>query len=327
MKERVLITGASGFLGFHLIKAALNNDLEVYAGIRKTSDIDHLIQLPVHLVELNFSDQFALAKDLMDKKYNYIIHAAGTTKANSLEQYNLVNADYSYNMAKAVQDTGIPIKKFVFISSLAAIGPIEDMNSVITEATFPHPVTNYGRSKLLSENKLAELSIPLVILRPTAIYGPRERDIFLLFKSIKRGIEPYIGRSEQLLSFIYAEDMANVTISALTVSDTGIYNISDGLSYNRYDFAGYLKQIMHRKTLKFHLPVREVKILASTLERIERLFKRMPVLNQDKLNELTGPNWVCDIDKARKELNFNPAFNLEKGLAKTLEWYRQFNWI
>lgn len=327
MKEKVLITGASGFLGFHLIEAALEKSMDVYAGVRRSSDVRHLAHLPISFTYLDYSDLNSLTEDIRKKKYDYIIHAAGTTKAQTEARYNEINADYTFNLASATQQADIPVKKFVYISSLAALGPLKNINGVIDESTIPNPVTGYGKSKLLSEIKLQQLNIPLVILRPTAIYGPREKDIFLMFKSIKRGLELYIGKNEQRLSFIYVKDMADVAINVLVNENNSIYNLSDGNSYSRYDLANYLKLLMKKKTLKFHLPLGVTKILAKTLEKTDTLFNKTPVLNEDKLNELTGRNWVCSIEKAKKELNFNPLFNLEKGLKESLKWYQQWNWL
>ena len=161
------------------------------------------------------------------------------------------------------------------------------MNEVIEETTNPRPVTHYGISKLLAEVKLQRLTMPLVILRPTAIYGPRETGLFIIFKSIKRGLELYIGEMEQRLSFIYAKDMATVTINALTCPNNGAYNLSDGNSYSRYDFANYLKVLMKKKTIKFHLPFGLVKILAKTLESSGQVFHKTPPLKYHTgLNEL-----------------------------------------
>lgn len=327
MKEKVLITGASGFLGYHLIRAALQRNLDVYAGVRKTSNIEHLTGLPVSFTYLDLSDPDALEKEMLDKGYDYIIHAAGTTKAKTPDQYNLVNADYTFNLANSVHNAGLPVKKFVFVSSLAAIGPLGNLTGPITESTDPHPVTDYGRSKLLSEKKLMDIPLPVVILRPTAIYGPRERDLYILFKTIKRGIEPYIGRIDQRLSFIYAEDVANAAISSLGTQVTGAYNLSDGNAYDRYDLANDIKLLMKKKTFRFHLPYWSVKLFAGTSEVIEQIFNKTPALNKDKLNELTGENWVCSIEKARRDLNFRPAYDLEEGVRETLNWYEKFKWL
>lgn len=327
MKEKVLITGASGFLGFHLIEAALGKNMDVHAGIRKSSDISHLTHLPISFIYLDLSSSNSLIEEMKKEKYDYIIHAAGITRAKTEIQYNVVNAEYTFNLALAVQHSEIPIKKFVYISSIAALGPLDNLNKEIDESTTPRPVTGYGKSKLLSETKLQRLAMPLVILRPTAIYGPRDTNILIMFKSIKRGLEPYIGEIEQRLSFIYVKDVATATVNALTGPNNVAYNLSDGNSYSRYALANYVKLFMKKKTIKFHLPYELVKMLANTLEITGRIFNKTPVINEDKLNELTGKNWTCSIEKAKKELNFKPLFDLEKGVMETLKWYQQLKWL
>ena len=144
MKERVLITGASGFIGYHIILEALKNNFEVYAAVRKTSRITHLKDLDINYTYPDFGDITSLKKELAEKKYAYIIHAAGVTKARSQEEYNSINAGYTQNLANAVLESGIPLKKFVLLGSLAAMGPLNDLQGVLTETSTPMPVTAYG---------------------------------------------------------------------------------------------------------------------------------------------------------------------------------------
>ncbi len=327
MKEKVLVTGASGFLGFHLIEAALASNLDVYAAVRKGSNIDHLKNLPVTFTYPDFANLVRLREEIISGQYAYIIHAAGLTKANSKEEYNLVNAEYAFNLGKAAEQAKDTIKKFIYISSLAAIGPLNNIDEAINELTPANPVTSYGRSKLLAEKMLQQLSLPLVILRPTAVYGPRDRGIFILFKAVKRGLEPYLGNHKQQLSFIYARDVADAAVAALFRNFNSSYNLSDGNIYTRYDLAKYLKLYMQKKTLRVHLPDHIVNAIAFTLEKTLKVFNKVPVLNKEKLNELSGANWICDIRKARNELGFNPVYNLESGVRESLEWYQQNKWL
>lgn len=327
MKEKVLITGASGFLGYHLIHAALAEGLDVYAGVRKTSKTDHLKDLPITFVSLNLSDTESLTKEITEKRYNYIIHAAGVTKARSMEDYNRVNAGFTVNLATAAIRSDTTLKKFIFISSLAAAGPLGEVHTFISEKMPPHPVTDYGRSKLLAEHELNKLPLPVTILRPTAIYGPREADIFIIFKSVKRGLEPYIGKVKQQLSFIFVREMAQVTIKALYCREDGTFNISDGNTYGRYDLAEILKELMHKKTIRVHVPMGIARLLAWTNEKLAVLLYRSTIFNRDKLNELVAANWACDIAKAKTELDFRPVIGLKEGLTETLKWYREHKWL
>jgi nucleoside-diphosphate-sugar epimerase len=328
-KKKVLITGASGFVGYHLIEEALKADLEVYAAIRPSSDQSHLSEFHIQYVNLNYNDVSALTQALEDKQYNYIIHAAGTTKAKAKADYELVNAAYTRNLAIAALEANINLEKFVFVSSLAALGPITDLSAEIHDDTPPRPVTNYGASKVLAEQYLSEFkNLPLVTIRPTAVYGPREKDLFILFNSINKGLEPHIGRFKQQLSFVYVKDLVKVIVKALTVPDVHkAYNISDGKVYDRYALAAYSRKALNRKTFKFHLPVSLVALLASIMDFVYANSKNTPTLNKEKMAELTAINWACSITNATRELNYVPEYDLEKGVMQTIKWYKLNNWL
>jgi nucleoside-diphosphate-sugar epimerase len=327
MKKKVLITGASGFVGYHLIAEALNANLEVFAAVRPSSDISHLQEFAVTFTNLQYDSVEALKNNIVSNGYNYIIHASGTTKAKNKAEYNLINAEYSRNLAKAAAEA--KIEKFVFVSSLAALGPSLDLNTEIQDDSAPKPVTSYGESKLLAEQYLNSIKdLPLLTFRPTAVYGSREKDIFILFKSINMGLEPYIGKFSQQFSFIYVKDLVAVLVASL---DTNLvnktYNVSDGGKYNRYALADYSKKVLNKKTFKFHLPISVVSAVASLMERFYANSTKTPALNKEKMSELTAINWACNINHLKKDLAFEPRFNLERGLTETLLWYKTNKWL
>jgi nucleoside-diphosphate-sugar epimerase len=188
-------------------------------------------------------------------------------------------------------------------------------------------VTAYGKSKLLAEEQIVKFQFPLVILRPTAVYGPRDKDIFIVLKTFAKGFEPYIGRTKQRLSFVYVKDLASVAVNSLFAQATGSYNITDGNCYDRYEMADITKTLLGRKTVKIHLPMSIVKGLAIALERSYSFLNKTPVLNLEKLNELTAINWCCNIERAKNDLGFEPVYDLKSGLKETLNWYRENKWI
>ena len=327
MKERVLITGASGFVGYHIILEALNNNLEVYAAVRKNSDIGHLKNLNVQYTNLKFNDVASLTQEIQEKRYDYIIHAAGVTMARSQKEFSVVNVKFTQNLAQAADVCGV--KKFVFISSIAAIGPLKVPNGIITEDTPPSPISVYGKSKLAAEQKITALpALNYTILRPTAVYGPREKSIFVFIKQIvKKGIEPYIGNIEQKLSFVYATDLATASIKALFAPSKSSYNITDGNFYSRYELADITTEILKIRAFKFHLPVNFVKIVAAVNGKISSLRGKAATLSADRINELTALNWNCNIEKARAELGFYPRYNLHAVLTESLAWYKENKWL
>ncbi|MEO6549701.1 MAG: NAD(P)-dependent oxidoreductase [Ferruginibacter sp.] len=328
MSESVLITGASGFLGYHMIVAAIENGFNVYAAIRKNSEIQHLKHLPLQYLTLNYEDADAMNKQLVDNKINYIIHAAGVTKAPRQEAYDLVNATFTLNLARAAELSGNHFKKLVFVSSLAAVGPLSDDHHKITEQTLPNPVTAYGRSKLLAEQGLSTIAIPSTILRPTAIYGPRDKDIFIMIKTVNKGFDPYIGKAGQSLSFVHAKDVADLAVAALNKEKAlGVFNVTDGNSYNRYQLSDIVKKIVKKKAIRFHIPMPLVKVLAYVLETTNGWLKKPSVISREKLHELAARNWVCDISKAKNELSFAPKFDLQSGLEDSIAWYAKNKWL
>lgn len=329
MIKKVLITGATGFVGYHLIEKALGAGLEVHAAVRPGTDKSHLKDFDIQYTTLDYTSVDRLKTALEAEQYHYIIHAAGITKAKTKDIYNKVNAEFSKNLALAASTAAIQLEKFVFVSSLAAIGPLTDLSAEIQDNSPGHPVTNYGASKLLAEQYLAEIpNLPLIVIRPTAVYGPREKDLFILFNTINKGLEPHIGRFQQQLSFIYVRDLADVIVKALSSPLVGkSYNVSDGQIYNRYALADVIKKALNKKTFKFHLPVPVVSFMATMMDIFYAKSKNTPTLNQEKMAELTAINWACNIGHLKADLGFEPRYNLEKGLIETVSWYKENNWL
>jgi len=330
MSERILITGATGFIGYHLIKAAQKNGLEVHAAVRVSSKLSHLTALGPAYIYPDFRSKESLIKDLEEGQYSYIVHAAGATKAKNEEEYNTVNAEFTKNLALAALKADIPLKKFVFLSSLAAQGPsaYEDYQ-LFNESRKPNPVTAYGKSKLLAERYLADIDLPIAVLRPTAVYGPGEKDLFIVFKMLQDGFDAYIGRRPQRFSFVYVQDLVNATMLALHSENKKdrTYNISDGNVYNRYELADTFKSLLGKKTTRFHIPESIVKVVANIMELAYANSAKAPVLNKEKLNELTAPNWACSIEAAKKDLHYKPVYNLKTGLAESIPWYTENKWL
>ncbi|OOQ59922.1 NAD-dependent epimerase/dehydratase family protein [Mucilaginibacter pedocola] len=326
MRERVLITGASGFVGYHIIAEALKHNLEVYAAVRKASNTDHLRQFNIQYTHLRYNDVEGLIKEIKEKQYDYIIHLAGVNNGRSQKEYVTVNTYFAYNLAKAAEECGV--KKFIQMSSLAAIGPLKSLNGLLTEGTAPAPVNTFGKSKLAAEKKIATLTkLNYTILRPAAVYGPRDKGFFLFIKQMAKGLEPYAGEAEQKRSVLFAPDLAVATINALHAPPQSSYNLSDGNFYNRYELGDLVKELLKLRVYKIHFPVNFVKIIAALNGKLSSLRGKATTVNTDKIAELTAKNWHCDIAKAQAEIGFYPRHNLPAGLSLTLAWYKENNWL
>ena len=327
MSKRVLITGGSGFVAYHTINELIAQGYDVVASVRGSSKVSHLEGLPVTYVQMNFTDVQQMTSVLIENGIHHIIHAAGTTAAPAQAAYDLVNATYTKNLCDAVMATNGQIEKFVFVSSLASIGPnLPDVE--IIEDQSPKPVTQYGRSKKLAEEYLkAYVDINWVIFRPTAVYGPRDKDIFIMLKTFTQGFEPYIGKAKQLLSFIYVKDLAKLLVDSLQYNGKHMaFNVSDGNDYDRYELANITSTIINKKLRRLHLPLPLVKVIANVCDVYGKVSKKTPPLNTDKLAELTA-SWKCSANLAKKELGFAPQYDLQKGLTESIKWYKDNQWI
>ncbi len=331
--KRILITGASGFIGSFMVEQALANGYEVFAGIRKTSNKKYLKDDRIKFIEFNFADNNNLKKTLSDFKkqnihFNYIIHNAGITKANNKQDYFTINYQYTKNLIDALISTNSVPDKFIYMSSLAAYGPVQKGKKLIELTDKPCPVTSYGESKLKSEQYItAQNNFPHIIIRPIGVYGPREKDFYLYFKLIKKHLQPLIGFSKPKVSFIYVKDLVKVIFTALEADVTNkAYFVSDGIISNSVIFGDAIKKQLNKKTVKIRIPISLLKITAFFLEPVFGLFGKTPTVNFEKINELKG-SWICDIKPLEQDFNFKADYNLNKGIYETTQWYKKEKWL
>lgn len=335
MKQKVLITGASGFIGSYLVEEALEQGYDVYAGIRKSSSRQFLQQEEVHFAELDFTSPQRLTAALKAMKAkdggpDFIIHNAGITQANKPQDFHTVNFHYTQYLIEAVKAAGIPLKKFVLISSLATYGPGDaSIMKPIDAGDECRPISDYGRSKLRASQYLAASGLPYLSVHPTGVYGPRDRGFFQFIKLVNRGLEPYVGRHEQKLSLIYVKDLARAVVRLLASAQTnGTYLVSDGNVYGKDEIGTEAKSILRKKTVKLNLPLKVVQVGVSCTDKIQQLlFNRLPFLNRQKLDEISSPNWLCNSEALWEQINDKPRYNLKSGIAETISWYKEHKWL
>ncbi len=327
--KKILITGASGFIGSFIVEEALKKDFVVYAGIRTSSSKKYLTDSRINFVELDFSDNEGLIQIIKEHKFDFIVHNAGLTKAKKKEDFDIVNFQYTKNFIDAIITSEAIPEKFILISSMAAIGPGDDNNTIPVKSTdTPHPDTLYGLSKIKTEEYLKGTKLPFVIIRPTGVYGPRETDYFVFFNTINKGIEPYIGLKEQYLTFIYVKDLVNVVLAAATSNISGkAYIVSDGKSYTAKEFAVITKKHLNKKTIKMYIPLFIIQMIVIILESVGKITDKVPTLNKDKYNVLKSRNWLCDINDLQSDLGFKPDYDLDKGVEEAVAWYKKEQWL
>ena len=328
--QKLLITGATGFIGGFLTEAAVNNGYEVIVSVRKSSDLTYIKDLKVEHVSLDFTSIASMVAKLSEIKPDFIIHNAGLTKSDSQNQLDTVNANFPYNLALAATQSGIVLKKFVYLSSLASYGPADQQSDdMIREMHSPKPITMYGQSKLKAEKLLKSIdTLPYIILRPTAVYGPREKDLFTVFKMVSNHLALHSGNGKQQLTFIYISDLISLILQSLTTSAVKkSYFVSDGQCYSPTQLNHEIAKNLGVKTIKIGLPLPVITVLGYISEAFGKLNGHIPSLNRDKVNEIKAKNWRCEIEELVKDMQYTPKVMLEEGVKMTVKWYKENNWL
>ena len=332
---RILITGASGFIGSYIVEEALTRGFEVWAGVRSTSSRRYLSDPRIHFANLNLDDPRQLCEQLQSYgRFDYIVHAAGATKCRCEDDFFRTNTRGTRHLIEALISTQLTPRRFIFISSLSIFGAVREEPypyTPILDTDTPQPNTAYGRSKLEAERHLRTITaFPWVILRPTGVYGPRERDYFLMAQSIKQHVDFAVGYRPQDITFVYVQDVVQAVFLALTAPDAAgkAFFLSDGQVYDSRRFSDLLQQEMGtRCVLHIKAPLWFLRIICAVAGRWGKLTGSMTALNPDKYHILAQRNWQCDIQPARTTLGYTPQWPLERGVAAAVQWYKQEGWL
>jgi len=334
MNPRILITGASGFIGSFIVEEALRRGFETWAAIRKSSSREFLKDERIHLIELNLSSEKQLKQQLKDIQFDYVVHAAGVTKCLHKEDFFRINTEGTKNLVRALLDLQMPLKRFVYISSLSIMGAIREEQPYreIRERDKAQPNTAYGKSKLEAEQWLVSLNeklFPFIILRPTGVYGPRERDYFMMAKSIQSHIDFAVGFKQQDITFVYVTDVVQAVFLALEKGETGrCYFLSDGEVYQSSTFSDLIrKELGNPWWIRITAPLWLLHIITFCGEYMGHMTGKVTALNNDKYNIMKQRNWRCDISPARQELGYDPQVKLEEGVRRSIAWYKKNKWL
>ena len=330
---KILITGASGFIGSFIVEEALKRGFETWAVVRKSSSKAYLQDERINFIELNLSSKAQLVEQLRGKDFDYVVHAAGVTKCLNKADFRRINTEGTKNLVDALIETGMPLKRLVFVSSLSVFGAIREQQPYeeIRETDTPQPNTAYGRSKLEAEKYLESLGtrIPYIILRPTGVYGPKEKDYFIMAKSIKQHSDFAVGYKRQDITFVYVEDVVQAVFLALEKGENGRkYFLSDGEVYQSTTFSDMIHEELGRPWwIRITAPVWVLRVVTFFGEYIGRMTGKVTALNNDKYNILKQRNWRCDIEPARRELGYEPKVKLEEGVKRAIRWYKEQGWL
>ena len=330
---KILITGASGFIGSFIVEEALRKGFDTWAAVRKSSSKEYLKDERINFIELNLSSKAQLIEQLRGHDFDYVVHAAGVTKCLNKQDFHRINTEGTKNIIDAILELQMPLKRFVFVSSLSVFGAIKEQQPYdeIRETDIPQPNTEYGRSKLAAEKYLESLGsrVPYIILRPTGVYGPREKDYFMMAKSIKQRSDFAVGYKRQDITFVYVSDVVQAIFLALDKGENGRkYFLSDGEVYQSTTFSDLIHEELGRPWwIRITAPVWVLRIITFCGEYIGKMTGKVTALNNDKFNILRQRNWRCDIQPAIDELGYKPTVKLAEGVRRSIKWYKEQGWL
>jgi len=325
---KYFVTGGTGFIGSWVVKKLVDKGESVVCLIRKTSNLRWVKDLPIEFITGSLFESSTYRKTL--READVILHIAGVTKALTSKEYYRGNVEATRFLLQTVQQVNPKIKKFVHISSQAAVGPSPTPEPI--DETFPcNPITDYGKSKLASEELVKKYMdiFPVTIIRPPAVYGPRDTDVFEVFKSVYKGINLKVGFKEQIVSIIHVWDLVSgILLAAEHPDSTGqIFFVANDDPYRWNDVIEILKNIMGKKVINFSVPFFLAYGVASFIEMVAKIKRQPTILNRQKIIEVKQPYWVVSNRKITKMLGYHPEVSLEQGLRLTYEWYLQNHWL
>jgi len=317
-----LVTGATGFIGSHLCEELARRGHKVTCLIREKSNLKWIENIDLKIISGD-CEKIESLYDAVDG-VDYVFHLAGLTKACSEDKFFCANTRGTENLIKAVAEKNPKLKRFIYISSLAAVGPSKN-GSPLKEETDPRPVSSYGKSKLEGEKAVLKYkqSIPVTVLRPSAVYGPRDRDLFIFFKILKKGIFPDWGKC--YYSLLYVDDLIQGIILAAEnkKAEGEIYFLSDSKFYTNEEIMNAISSALGIKAVRLRVPKCIMPFFAYIGEKINR----DGIINRDKMSELSHSHWICDTTKAREELGFMSKVRIKEGMKWTADWYRIHRWL
>ena len=323
--QRVLVTGATGFIGGHLVRGLVQRGSRVVCLVRAGSCLDRLGSLPVDLVSGDLDDAAALRTAV--RGVSHVYHLAGLIKARRAEEFHRVNGEGTARLLEACARSGDAPPRVVLVSSLAACGP-STVDAPLTEEATPRPLSAYGQSKLAAEREAHARAdrLPIVVIRPPVVYGPGDRATLVFFRLANLGLSLV---ADVQLSLVHVDDLVRgLLLAGRAEAATGTtYFVSGDERPTLQELMRLIAAGLGRRVVGVRIPYPVAHLAARGVELASGLAGRPAMFTRDKARELYQPAWCCRADRARRELGFVQHVMLEQGLHRTAHWYRRHGWL
>ncbi len=327
---KVLITGATGFIGTHLTEFLFKQNYKIYCIARDSSNTvklkgkTEIINLP--LERINELD------DNLIKEFDYIYHFAGITKHYSKDFYYKINFESTkFLVDKIIKVQSDKLKRFVYCSSQAASGPAAGFYAV-KETDDDNPINSYGKSKKMAEEYILSVKdkINSIIIRPPAVFGAGEKDIYSYFKLINNKLMLFVGKGNLTFSIVYVDDLIRASVKLAennNIKSGEIFFVCNDECYTMNEFGNLIAKAMNKNPVNIYIPVVFIKLLGNINETIGLLFKKNMLLNKEKLLELSKQYWICSNEKMKKKCPDFVFTEMDKALIETYQWYKNNKWL
>jgi dihydroflavonol-4-reductase len=329
---KVLVTGASGFVGSTLCDELARRGVDTYALMRRTSSQSNLAQAKFTPVEGDLRYPESLQQAVTDA--DVVFHVAGVVAARNQKDFFAANGQGTRNLLQALRSHGKKVKRFVYVSSLAAAGPSRPDRPNLEEDDC-HPVSDYGLSKLSGEKAVADFQshFPVTVVRPPAVYGPRDRGVYTFFQAVRQGVLPLIGWKQpdpRRYSFVHVDDLVQGILLAGMGKEhrTGeVFYVAGEGDFSWEEAMKLIALGMNKQAMRVRLPITAMKGAAALCTVYSKAFGKVLPFSLDKVKEIEAPSWTCSNAKAKKLLGFEPYWTLDKGMAQTASWYKENGWL
>jgi dihydroflavonol-4-reductase len=326
----VLITGATGFIGSHLADHLHAKGYTLRALVRASSSNRYIKHLPVDYVTADFNDPDSL-RDAVSG-VDYIYHVAGLTAARDREEFFRGNQIATRNLLDATLKHNPDIRRFVHVSTQAVVGPAPSADAALDERSPLRPLTAYAASKAAAEQEATSRmgTMPITIVRPPAVYGPRDPEIFRFFSTVAKGFAPLIGFNRKLVSLVHVEDLVRGFIQAgeSPRAEGETYFISSEKFYSWEEVGAITATVFgHKRPRHLRIPHPVIFVAGGFSGFFSRFQKKPSVFNFEKARDITQGYWLCRVDKAMEHFGYRQLVSIGDGVAGTIAWYREQGWL